>query len=126
MTREPDPDNAGGGIAYHQNQNPSSPEGFLFWSFLAEAPPPPEPDLPVYRVESDPREFSISHTPEGWRVSGVSIERAAKMTYWEYGQSIRRFQRILRALGIDEALREAGVQEGDTVLIDTHELEWED
>ena len=93
---------------------------------LAEAPPPPEPDLPVYRVESDPREFSVSRVPEGWRVSGVSIERAAKMTYWEYRQSIRRFQRILQALGIDEALREAGVQEGDIVLISKHELEWED
>ncbi len=100
---------------------------FRALQLLAEAPPPPEPaELPVYRVESDPREFSISREPDGWRVSGVSIERAAKMTYWEYGQSIRRFQRILQALGIDEALREAGVQEGDIVHIGTHELEWED
>ncbi len=100
---------------------------FRAFQLLAEAPPPPEPaELPVYRVESDPREFSISRAPEGWRVSGVSIERAAKMTYWEYSQSIRRFQRILQALGIDKALREAGVQEGDIVLIGNHELEWED
>ncbi|MBU0512747.1 MAG: GTPase ObgE [Chloroflexi bacterium] len=100
---------------------------FRAFQLLAEAPPPPEPaELPVYRVESDPRVFSISRTPEGWRVSGVSIERAAKMTYWEYSQSIRRFQHILQALGIDAALREAGVQEGDIVLIGNHELEWED
>jgi GTP-binding protein len=92
---------------------------------LSEIPPEPETtELPVYRVETDPREFSISRIPQGWRVKGQSIERAANMTYWEYDQSIRRFQKILSVLGIDEALREAGVQEGDSVFIGDHELEW--
>ena len=63
---------------------------------------------------------------EGWRVSGASIERAAAMTYWEYDQSVRRFQRILETLGIDGALREAGVQVGDSVFIGDYELEWQD
>ena len=54
------------------------------------------------------------------------IERAAKMTYWENSQSIRRFQRILQALGIEDALRKAGVDEGDTVYIGEFELEWQD
>jgi GTP-binding protein len=48
------------------------------------------------------------------------------MTYWEYDQSARRFQRILETLGIDEGLREAGVKNGDTVFIGSHELQWED
>jgi GTP-binding protein len=48
------------------------------------------------------------------------------MTYWEHHQSIRRFQRILEALGIDQALRDAGVHEGDTVFIGEFELEWQD
>jgi GTP-binding protein len=81
-------------------------------------------DVPVYSVESDPNEFSISRISEGWKVSGASIERAAQMTYWEYDQSVRRFQRILQTLGINEALREAGVQEGDSVFIADFELEW--
>ncbi|MCZ7553202.1 MAG: Obg family GTPase CgtA [Anaerolineales bacterium] len=59
-------------------------------------------------------------------MSGKAIERAASMTYWEHYQSIRRFQRILEALGIDRALRQAGVQEGDTVYVGEHELEWQD
>jgi len=83
-----------------------------------------EEDLPVYKLESDPREFSIEHTLEGYRVHGDAIERAAAMTYWEYDQSIRRFQRILQTLGIEEALNEAGVQVGDTVFIGEYELEW--
>jgi GTP-binding protein len=82
--------------------------------------------IPVYRVESDPRQFMIQRQSNGWKVSGEAIERAAAMTYWEYDQSVRRFQRILHALGIDDALRRAGVQVGDTVSIGEYELEWED
>ena len=81
-------------------------------------------DLPVYRVEDDPRAFEIERASDGFIVTGVSIERAALMTYWEYDQSARRFQRILSALGIETALRKAGIQPGDTVYIGNHELEW--
>jgi GTP-binding protein len=94
---------------------------------LAETPQPEtQAELPVYRPESDPREFTIQRLSNGWRVSGASIERAAAMTYWEHEQSIRRFQRILQVLGIEEALRAAGVSEGDTVFIGNFELEWQD
>ncbi len=48
------------------------------------------------------------------------------MTYWEYDQSIRRFQRILHALGIEDVLKEAGVKVGDSVNIGEYELEWQD
>ena len=82
--------------------------------------------MPVYRLDSDPRDFTIESTAKGLRISGQAIERAASMTYWEYDQSVRRFQRILEALGITEALREAGVKPGDTVFIGDYELEWHD
>jgi GTP-binding protein len=90
--------------------------------------PEPEPvvEMPVYRPETDPEEFTIERTEEGWRVIGVAIQRAAAMTYWEYDQSVRRFQRILEALGIEQALRDDGIKQGDTVLIGDFELEWED
>ena len=94
---------------------------------LDEIPEVPESEeMPVYRVEEDPRDFTILRTPEGWRVTGVAIERAAAMTYWEYDQSAQRFQRILRTLGIEDALKEAGVEEGDSVFIGEFELEWQD
>jgi GTP-binding protein len=80
--------------------------------------------VPVYRPQTDPRQFSIAQTQAGWLVKGDSIERAAAMTYWDNDASIRRFQRILQTLGIDEALRKAGVQEGDMVYIGEYELEW--
>ena len=94
---------------------------------LKQSPELPEVTaLPVYRPVDDPQQFEIEQTPEGWRIHGVSIERAAAMTYWEYEQSVRRFQRILEAIGVDVALREAGIQNGETVFIADHELEWQD
>jgi GTP-binding protein len=94
---------------------------------LEEAPPVPDvAEMPVYRVESDPRAFTIDRIARGWQVSGEAIERAAEMTYWEQEQSVRRFQRILQTLGIEDALRQAGVQPGDTVFIAGYELEWQD
>lgn len=86
-----------------------------------------EMPLPVYKPKEDPREFEI--TREGaneWRISGVAIERAAKMTYWEHDGSVRRFQKIMETLGVKDALRKAGVQDGDTVSIDEFELEWQE
>jgi len=94
---------------------------------LSELPEQVEdPELPVYRLEADPQAFSIQSEDKGWRVSGEAIERAAAMTYWEYDQSVRRFQRILQSLGIDDELRNLGVREGDTVMIGEYILEWSD
>ena len=83
-------------------------------------------EMPLYTLEEDPQDFVILKTDRGWRVSSEGLERAAAMTYWEHFQSIRRFQRILEVMGVDQALRDAGIQPGDTVLIGEHELEWEE
>ena len=92
---------------------------------LAELPPPEpaEAPLPVIRpVDEDA--FSIEREEDGWRVRGKRIERAAAMTNWDYYEAALRFQRILEALGIAEALEEAGVEEGDAVRIGDVELVW--
>ncbi len=93
---------------------------------LAHAPEIQRPEMtPVYRPEADPRAFRVERLGANeWRVHGEAIERAAAMTYWEYDAAIRRFQKIIQTLGIIEALREAGVQEGDTVYIGEFELEF--
>jgi GTPase len=85
-----------------------------------------EDRLPVYRMETDPSQFTIHRDTDGWHVKGESIERAAAMTYWDYDASIRRFSKLLKTLGIEDALRKTGVQEGDTVYIGDYELEWSD
>jgi len=93
---------------------------------LAQIQPAIDAEMPVYRPEQDPRDFTIEREEEGWRLRGVSLERAAAMTYWEYEQSVRRFQRILERLGVTEALKEQGIKIGDNVFIGDNELEWDE
>ena len=97
---------------------------------LAETPPieEVEPPMPVYRPQADEKQFEVKREGANeWRISGVAIERSAKMTYWQHSGSLRRFQKLMEKLGVDEALRKAGIQEGDTVYIgEDFELEWQE
>ncbi|MBP7196779.1 MAG: GTPase ObgE [Anaerolineaceae bacterium] len=83
-------------------------------------------EMPVYRAEIDPNSFEIEKTEDGYMVSGARIEKAAAMTYFDQPGSVRRFQRLMAGLGVEKALREAGIQEGDSVIIGDWELEWRD
>jgi GTP-binding protein len=96
---------------------------------LAETPTLDETvtPMPVYRpTEDDPREFKIAREADGWRVQSKAIERAAEMTPWDQSGSVRRFQKLMERLGVDEALHKAGAQEGDTVSIGEYELEYQE
>lgn len=102
----------------------------LLWSAherLSQLEPQPivEDTLPVYGFEDETIPFEISREPDGaWRVSGEEVERAAAMTYWEFDEAIARFQQLLVHLGVEDALREAGITSGETVRISDYELEW--
>ena len=72
----------------------------------------------------DEKAFTYEQDEEGWRVHGIAIERIVAMTNWDQYESLARFQRVLEAMGITMALREAGIQEGDTVFIGDQELQW--
>jgi GTPase len=95
---------------------------------LAELPSPPllAESAPLAPMPSEiDRSFTIDREPDGaWRVRGRQIERIVIMTQWGYYDAVMRFQRILEALGITPALRERGIEEGDTVRIGEKELEW--
>lgn len=86
------------------------------------------PEAPLHEIfvepERDERAFTVGISPSGWHVRGIAIERAAQMTNWDQEESLARFQRILEAMGVTMALREAGVSEGDTVFIGNVELQW--
>ena len=81
----------------------------------------------MYRPPEAASDFSVSREGPGvFRVRGARIERAARMTYWEYDEAVQRFQQILEVLGVRQALAEAGAKTGDTVFIGEYELEWSD
>ncbi|QHJ71571.1 GTPase ObgE [Planococcus halotolerans] len=79
----------------------------------------------LYRHESDSDGFSISRDPDGaYVISGYAIERLFKMTDFSREDSIRRFARQMRGMGIDDALREKGAEDGDTVRLLEFEFEF--
>jgi GTP-binding protein len=95
---------------------------------LAELPPqgPSADTIPVFRLEDDERIFWVERVEDGWRVHGTRVERLATMTPFELDEAVYRFHRALDAMGVLDALREAGVQVGDTVHVGDAELVWED
>lgn len=87
---------------------------------------PTEPVTATYELE-DRLDFRIEQLDDStYRVIGEQIERAARMTYWEYEEAVLRFQKILAVTGITDGLLKAGVEVGDTVYIGEFELEWAD
>ena len=102
----------------------------LLWRAAQLIDETPLPDavemIPVYKAAEDPRVFNVEQIEDGWLVKGQAIERAAAMTYWEHRESVRRFQRLMETIGVEQALREAGVEEGDTVFVGDYALEWQD
>jgi GTP-binding protein len=52
-----------------------------------------------------------------WTVKGGEIEKLVAMTYLENEDSLNRLQNIFLKMGLEEALRKAGVKNGDTVSI---------
>jgi len=81
--------------------------------------------LPLYQAEPDPMEFTITREEDGaFRIHGAGVERAAKRTYWQYEEPVRRFQKLLLAIGVEDALRNVGAEMGDTVRVAEYEFEW--
>lgn len=80
----------------------------------------PEPGEEIGVVdEGDPDSFEIIRGAEDadFEVRGKNIERLVAMTNFDNSEALYRFQLIWKRLKIEEALLEAGVQEGQTVRI---------
>ncbi|PAE42166.1 GTPase ObgE [Neobacillus sp. YX16] len=79
----------------------------------------------LYKHEADPEAFYITREPDGaFVISGEKVEKLFKMTNFQTEESVRRFSRQLRGLGVDEALRKKGAKDGDTVKLLEFEFEF--
>lgn len=79
----------------------------------------------IYKHEPDKKEFEITRVPDGsFVLSGEAVERLFKMTDFSRDESVRRFARQLRRMGVDDALRERGAKHGDTVRLLGFEFEF--
>lgn len=80
-----------------------------------------------YGFTDDSRPFDITRDDDAaWVLSGEKLERLFVMTNMERDESIMKFARQLRGMGVDEALRERGAKDGDTVRIGNFEFEFVD
>ena len=69
--------------------------------------------------ENTAPDFTITRDEDGvWILGGEKLEKLFKMTNTEHNESMMRFARQLRHMGVDDALREKGAKSGDTVKID--------
>lgn len=79
----------------------------------------------MYKHEDQPAEFIITRDPSGtFVVSGEKVEKLFKMTDFSREDSVRRFARQLRSMGVDDALRERGAEDGDIVRLLDYEFEF--
>ncbi|HOJ33397.1 MAG TPA: GTPase ObgE [Candidatus Hydrogenedentes bacterium] len=69
--------------------------------------------------------FTLERCAGGFRIRGETIVRAARMTDFNNEEAAAHFQMRLRKMGILKALKRMGAQEGDSVFIDTIELEYD-
>ena len=87
--------------------------------------PPPEPAVvaPPVRLPDSPV-FTVERLQDGFLVKGQRVERLAARTDANNWEAVRRFETMLRKLGVLKALEAAGVAEGDTVRVGPVELVW--
>ncbi|KAB2338701.1 GTPase ObgE [Cytobacillus depressus] len=79
----------------------------------------------LYKHEADQTEFVITRDSAGtFILSGDAVEKLFKMTDFSRDESVNRFARQLRGMGVDEALREKGAKNGDTVKLLEFEFEF--
>ncbi|AOM82472.1 GTPase ObgE [Salisediminibacterium beveridgei] len=79
----------------------------------------------LYTYTKQDAPFEIEKDDDGvFSISGNEIERIFHMTDFNRHDSIQRFAKRMRQLGIDEALRERGAEDGDTVRIFSYEFEF--
>ncbi len=80
----------------------------------------------VYTLKEDIDEFEVIKENGEFIVQGPAVDRLMGRVNLEDNESLYYFQKTLRNLGIEEALKREGVQEGDTVRFNDWEFAWYD
>lgn len=80
----------------------------------------------VYRLETKKEPFEISKEKGVWIVKGEEVDRIIRKVNITDYESLFFLHRKLNELGLDKALKKAGIHDGDTVKIGNYEMEWED
>ncbi|HVO33229.1 MAG TPA: GTPase ObgE [Elusimicrobiota bacterium] len=88
----------------------------------AEPEKPPTVEPTRFVVELD---FEVQKRHDYFQVSGARVERLAAMTNFDQREALKRFQNILRKMGVEKELARQGAQAGDAVKIGKIEFSYE-
>ncbi|MBS7529227.1 GTPase ObgE [Hazenella sp. IB182353] len=83
------------------------------------------PEHKTYKSEEE-KPFTIRKENEEYIVEGRRIEKLILMTNFNYHDSILRFANTIKQMGVEDALRQRGAKEGDTIRIGDLEFELTD
>lgn len=78
----------------------------------------------VYTLKEDEKGFEINKIDGEFVVSGPDVDRLMSRVNLADNESLYYFQKMLVNLGIDEALRNAGVRDGETIRFNDWEFAW--
>ena len=80
----------------------------------------------MYTLEDERPEFEIEIVNGEYVVTGPAIERIMGRINPDDNESLSYFQKTLKKLGVDNALKEKGIKDGDSVKFIDWEFEWYD
>lgn len=84
-----------------------------------------EQESVLYTYKEEEKPFTIHNKGNGvWEVTGKKVERLVQMASFTTDDGFQRFALQIRNVGIDDALREAGCEDGDTVRLYDFEFEF--
>jgi len=77
----------------------------------------------IYKFKEE-KPFTITKENNAFVIKGKQIEKLVLMSRFDSNEAVLRFSGKLRKLGIDDALKEMGAKEGDTIRILDFEFEF--
>jgi GTP-binding protein len=90
-----------------------------------ESPPSLPPTVPVLRPGAERLEaFTVTREQSGFRVRGEALERLVAKADVDNPEALAYLQEVIERAGLNAALRRAGAQPGDTVLVAEGEFEF--
>lgn len=79
----------------------------------------------IYTLQEE-KEVDVRKEEGMYIVSGTAVEKLMRTVNLEDNESLHYFHRRLNEMGINQKLKELGIQDGDWVQISDYELEWEE
>ena len=79
----------------------------------------------VYKFE-EKKPFTIEKSKDGWVLKGDAITRLFKMTRFDEDESVMRFAKKLKNMGIEDELENLGAKKGDDVVICDYVFQFKD